>query len=104
MNARISPNVRSVSAEPTQLNIVSGRTFAFAKYSNQLMLRAIKTAHPSLILRPHAQVEEIVVNLLSDGNQISDMPPIHENEMCGTALTKLRKQPKSAIKKGDKFW
>ena len=44
-------------------------------------LRYLDTAHPSVRLVPEAQIEEVPIDLLTDGTDVVHVPPIHANEV-----------------------
>ena len=71
LDSSVLPDVGPVAAELAKLDVISVWALALAEDKNQLMLRAVEAAHSTLVLDPHAEVEEVVTVLFPSGDKSS---------------------------------
>src|ERR1700722_15274783 len=81
IGARIVPNISTVAAVLTELNVVAVRALLRFEHKNELVLAFIEGPHPRIILDPHTAVDEFIVNVLSCRDHFSGMSPIHAHKM-----------------------
>jgi hypothetical protein len=103
VNSRVFPDIRTVTAEFAELNIVAMSGFAVPEDEDKLMARSIEGAHAAVVLDPDTQVEQGVIYRLSCCEDFFRMAPIHANEVDGTLFAIRSKQSKALGEEGGEF-
>jgi hypothetical protein len=65
-------------------HIVSGTAVAVFVDKDELMAAAIKSSHPGVILDPDTEIFELCVHLLSCGQKLRHVTPVHADKMKRT--------------------
>jgi hypothetical protein len=56
LNARILPDVSAVATKLAKLNVIAMRFPAITKHGDELVLRSVKTPHPTVVFHPNTDV------------------------------------------------
>jgi hypothetical protein len=88
----IVPNIAAVSSVTAQLNIVPMRAVAVLENQHQFMLAAVERSHAGIVFGPNAYIFQLVVDLFACREQLSNVSPVHANEMQGASLAVLRQE------------
>lgn len=72
----ILPDVRSVAAMPTQIDIIAMASFAMFIDENELMAAPVKGPHAAIWFDPHANVQELSVDVFRRFLKNPEMAPI----------------------------
>ena len=83
VNAGIVPNVGSVAAMRSEVNVVDVRRGTVLEDEYEFVLGAIKRAHAGVGLPPHADVFQLIVGSLTGCKYLRTMPPVHKDILEG---------------------
>jgi len=92
VNAGIVPNVGSVAAMRSEVNVVDVRRGTVLEDEYEFVLGAIKRAHAGVGLPPHADVFQLIVGSLTGCKYLRTMPPVHKDILEGP-VAGVRTQP-----------
>ena len=73
------------------------------KHEDELVLATIQTTHTGVVFDPNANILELAVGLGTRCVQLTDVPPVHANEMNRTIDTVVGQKSAGPGKKGGEF-
>src|SRR5206468_662080 len=76
---------------------------AIFENENQFMLRTVERSHPSVILIPHADVLQLVVDAATRRGQLEAVSPVHANEVDRTVDAERGQVPERRFQKLDEL-
>src|SRR5215469_16581578 len=79
--SRVPPHIAAVAPEAAKLDVVAVLVAAVFEDKDELVLAAVKRAHPGIILDPNAEVLDLAVDAVGGAEQLCDMAPIHADVM-----------------------
>lgn len=78
VEAAVIPHVRTVPAEPTELNVIPMRLFTRAEHEHEFVLAPIEGAHATSALYPYTRVEMGEGACAGGFEYLACIPPVHK--------------------------
>lgn len=81
VDASILTDIGAVAPVLTQLESVDMGRAALLEDEDQLVARAVETAHPAIVLGPDDQVLHLVIDRTAGGEDLGQVAPVHADEV-----------------------
>src|SRR5262245_39321481 len=104
VHAGVLPHVGSVAPKPPQLDVVDVLAIADLEHRDKLVLGAIKTSLAAVGVGPDAEVLQLGVDRLPDGQELTEVAPVHAHVMERAVARHGGGVAEYLLQEGDKLW